>query len=294
MPGTQHQGQQQPHDTGDTETVGSVYIEIIHELAVVEQQLRPGQRPLKEIRFDDRMHVPFFQMLDLQRLVEQDAMTGKLDAVSQFNIFNTRTVIFLFVEAAQIAEDISPDRPAGPPKSGRFFPGVLMYVMMEQVAVLGQEIILGGGIVIGTEECSDIRSVAKDFPEFTDRIRFDRDIGIDKKQDIASGLCGAEVTGFTGSPLGTGFQNHNIAHGIQAGGMGGTAVSHDDDLIGRGRGGLHRRQTTEEFFAPVVYRDDHRNTGVAFCRCKDLHLRIPFRDNFSPRDQFAELNFPKG
>ena len=84
----------------------------------------------------------------------------------------------------------APNGAAGTPEGRRLGAGVLVHVMVHEIAVLGDEVRLARGVVVGADHGVQFRVGGEQALDHVHRVGLDDDIGVDEEQQVAnSGAC---------------------------------------------------------------------------------------------------------
>src|SRR5919198_2890216 len=102
----------------------------------------------------------------LERLVQADSMASSSEAVAEFNIFD-RTWKAFRVEAADLQEYRASDRPAPGPKRRCLWIAVLVYKVMQQISILGNDAFGARAGIIGAENGGHVWMLGELFDDAT-------------------------------------------------------------------------------------------------------------------------------
>ena len=114
----------------DTEDVFPSRVQIALENTLGQHQLRPRFCTAHHIGFDESPECVLFMMRKLDIPFQQDAVSGPMQPVSQFNVFEISEGR---IKTLKFAEDLPFNRAISPAKRGGFLPRYLMGVMMNQI-----------------------------------------------------------------------------------------------------------------------------------------------------------------
>lgn len=103
-------------------------------------------------------------------------MPGLAEAIAEFNIFDRTYGPEILVEAADSLEHGSAHCATSRPKGGCVRLAILMHIMVEEVAILGNQACRPRLVIIRTKDGSDFRFVLKDLNYPPNRLGRDDDI----------------------------------------------------------------------------------------------------------------------
>ncbi len=129
----------------------AVEAEVLRGLTPREDQARPGNAALEEVRGEDAGRGPTLEVGRLEILDEADAPTGPDDPAAQFDVLDG-WLGEPGIEPAHCLKGLPTNGPEARPEGGRPFAALLVDKVVEEVAVLGQEAGIGRAVVVGAEQ----------------------------------------------------------------------------------------------------------------------------------------------
>jgi hypothetical protein len=164
--------------------------------------------------------------------------------------------VLTIVEPSNFREAGAADRTAPRPERRRVRVALPVHEVMEEVPVLGDHPRRPGRRVVGAEHGAELGVFRERRVHAADRVRRDRDIGIDEEQDLAAGRCGPAVPGSGRARVlletdRAGPREPGDCRGVIRGG-----VVDDDELTAGYGGGFQRGQTFGEVRRVVVDGND--------------------------------------
>jgi hypothetical protein len=138
-------------------------------------------------------------MLPLNCRVEDNSPAVRDETHPEIDVFDGRLGESDLIKPAKREEDLSADCPEAGPKGCRGTGTPLMNVVVKEVPEIGNHAGRRRIVVIGSEDCGEIRVEVECTTDSQKRIRVDFDIRVDEYEDIAACLTGADISGLTGA-----------------------------------------------------------------------------------------------
>ena len=73
--------------------MGWAEVEVVGEAAVLNNEAAPGDGAVEDVGAEEGGQSPFFEVFDLQRLVEADGVSGGFQPHSEFDVFDAGTAV---------------------------------------------------------------------------------------------------------------------------------------------------------------------------------------------------------
>ena len=179
---------------------------------------------------------PALQVLALDSWVEQDAAAVPLEAHAQLDVLDRRERVTVLVEAVNSEERFAPDSAETGPERRRDTRALMVDVMVEQVAEVGDDAPPAGVVVVRSEDGSELGIVLERLPDPRERVGVHLDVGIDEDDDVRRRLPCAEVARGSRTEI--------------------SRLVDDDHLLGSRGSTVDRRHDALERRAPVGRRND--------------------------------------
>src|SRR5215510_14295869 len=125
----------------------------------------------------------------LERLVQEDSVTGASEAVAELDVLDGRARKAFRIEAADLQEYRASDRPA--PRPNRRSVGVSMLVdeVVQEIPVLRHDALGPRLGIIGAEDGGQVWMRSEQLDDALHGGRGDDDVSIDKEENVASSLA---------------------------------------------------------------------------------------------------------
>jgi hypothetical protein len=179
---------------------------------------------------------PALQVLALDRWVEQDAAAVPVEAHAELDVLDRREWVTALVEAAESEEGFAPDGAETGPERRRGTGALVVDVMVEEVAEVGDDPTPAGVVVVRSEDGGELGVVLERLADSREDVVVHLDVGVDEDDDVRRRLPCAEI------PRGGRTEMSRLVD--------------DDHLLGSRRGAVDRRHDALERRAPVGRRDD--------------------------------------
>jgi hypothetical protein len=228
--GEQHDRRAGPNTMTPTEVQGG------RARVVFEHQPQPRHATPEQISLCNARKRPALQMLPLNRRVEEDAATVSTEAHAELDILDRREREPFLVEAANLDECVAANGSQPGPEGGRESGAFVVHMMVEQVAKVRHDPSAARIVIVGSEDCRQLRVVLEQRPDPNKSVGVHLDIGVNEDQHIAVRAPRTEVPSGSWAEVGR--------------------LVDDDHLLRRRSGARHRLQDAAER-RPPVSRWDH-------------------------------------
>src|SRR6266496_3832022 len=173
-------------------------VQMVETHAPLEDQARPGHRPVADVRPDEGGEGPPLQVGSPKSLVEEDPMTGVSQPVAQLDVLDGPRGASR-VEAGHRLEHGAADGAAAGPEGRRLRIALLMHEVMKKVPELGDDAGSARRRVVRTEYGGDVRLFLQDPGDPPDRARRDHHVRVDEQQHVARRVPRAVVASGAGA-----------------------------------------------------------------------------------------------
>src|SRR6266542_2278287 len=153
---------------------------------VFEEEPKPWHTAPKQIRFCHARQRPVFEVLPLNRRVENYAASLRVEAHPELDVLHRRCRKPLFVEPAERQKDVTLDRAEPGPKRGGDSSAFLMNVMMEEVPEVRDHAVGARLVIVGAEDRGEACVVFECFANPGERVAMHLDVCVDEDQHIAA------------------------------------------------------------------------------------------------------------
>ena len=160
---------------------------------VLEHKPQPWHAPPEQIRLRHAHERPLLEVLSLNSRVEENAFALRVKAHAELDVLYGWEREASFVESAEVVEDVAPDRAEPGPEGGRDSGVLLVDVVVEQVAEVGDNAGRPRFVIVGAKDRRQIRVVVKGAPYPNEDVFVHLDVGIDEDQDVPARLPGRKV-----------------------------------------------------------------------------------------------------
>ena len=169
------------------------------QLAALQQQLTPGDRPLLNVGGHHGAEGPALVVGALDGRVEQDPPPGVAEAQTKLDVLDARAVVGRRIEPPQGQEGLTSHSAAAGPEGdgGAGVAGV--GVVMQQVAEAAHHPIRRGPIVVAAEKRRQLRFGGETDSDAFDGVGVEFHIGIHEDEDLTTGCSGCQVAGGGGA-----------------------------------------------------------------------------------------------
>lgn len=206
--------------------------------AATQEQRDPRDAPSREVGIDHPNQRPSLQMLALEERIENDAAALVDDSHAQVDVFDRRLREASLVKSAAHQERISTDCTQPGPEGGRRTCRRLVYVVMQQIAEVGNDAAGARIVVVRAEQRGQSGIARKGRLDSRERVRMYRYVGVDEDDDVTARAAGPRVPR-RGGPY--------FAWSV-----------HHDQLRGRVDGGFDRAEALVERCGSIRGRHDDR------------------------------------
>gem|GEM_PF-4924818 len=166
----------------------------------------------------------------LKRFVQENAITGRTQAITEFNIFYRRMSKAFFVKSAHRLEYRSPNSPASSPKCRSFRVAVLVHEMVAEIPILRHEPLSPWLGIIGAEDSVHVRMLIKNVCNVSNRSRRNNNIGIDEKKNFSLGMIRSIIPRCSRADVLGKPQNARAHSGGNEGRIIGRGIIHNNDF----------------------------------------------------------------
>jgi hypothetical protein len=123
-------------------------------------------------------------MLPLNRRVENDALPAHVESHAELDVLHRRVREPLLVETTELEEDVAPDGSEPGPKRGRNTGALVMNMVVEQVAEIGNDPAVRRIVIVGAEHSREVCVTRKRRADSSEGIVVNLDVRVDKDDDV--------------------------------------------------------------------------------------------------------------